>query len=118
VQVFDDLLALTAAHMNVVPTTVYIPGQPCVLKNVCSSGTCAPDWRYLLKDRARGLSLVRGDPALRLGVTSRPADREDACQRAGSAPTALPDQQGVGDLHREGTQRRCAGTSRDARSYK
>jgi len=39
--VFDDLLALSACHLNVIPTTQFLP-----------------DWRYLLKDPKKGLELL------------------------------------------------------------
>ncbi|KAL3932581.1 MAG: hypothetical protein SGPRY_000643 [Prymnesium sp.] len=39
--VFDDLLALTPCHLNVIPTTCHIP-----------------DWRFLLTQPARGLKLL------------------------------------------------------------
>jgi hypothetical protein len=39
--VFDDLLSLSACHLNAVPTTVHIP-----------------DWRFLLKDPHQGLRIL------------------------------------------------------------
>ena len=39
--VFDDLLSLTLAHLNVIPTSVFLP-----------------DWRFLLRHPQRGLALV------------------------------------------------------------
>eukprot|EP00727_Mastigamoeba_balamuthi_P003575 m51a1_g13214 hypothetical protein (218) ;mRNA; f:1682-2648 len=45
--VFDDLLALSPCHLNVIPTTAYIP-----------------DWRFLLRRPAEGLALIREMRAL------------------------------------------------------
>lgn len=80
--VFDDLLALSPCHLNVIPTRAYIP-----------------DWTFLLKRPAEGLALIiemhgRCASVLRSQFLSNPAFRNGII-RGGSA---IPDSELVASV--------------------